>query len=214
MRCAPPRGIGQPATWHIAPSVEADAGGQRAVERQHAVRGDAGKHRPGSFVAGTRCSPGLPPSAAPAVRTAASTTGWRGTVERPEHRPLEPRPVVDDRADRLPVARRRLVRAPATVVVERSLHHHGAAIVERMGEHRGRLDPLQAVRRERQRPPERRRDARTDERPNRCRGRSRAASVPPIARRRRWSCSPRARRPCSRLAQGRSPRSARLVRNR
>jgi hypothetical protein len=81
-----------------------------------------------------------------------------GKGRRPEDRAFEPRPFIDDRADCLlvgvAVAPQRLGRR-----LERSPHHHRASIVERMAEHRGRLQPFESMRREGQRPPEWRRDA-------------------------------------------------------
>ena len=200
------RGTSRPAS-RPTPAVSA------TIERQHAVRGDAGEQRSACGRPRTRSSPGLRPSAARCRPNRASAIGWRGTVERPEHRPLEPRPVVDDRADR-PAIRVAVAPERGDGRVDRSFHHDRRCHRRTDGRASpaARSTPARAPRAEASARTATRR--RTDGRPNRCRGRSRAASARPSARRRRWSRSPRTPRPCSRPARGRWPRSDRSAPNR
>jgi len=110
---APPRGIGHPATWHIAPSVSPTTGRQRTIEGQHAVCRDAGKHRPRSLV----FERAHRQSFCRAQRTQSEpreNVGMMWNIGRPEHGAFELWPVLDHHADgpairaarRVPVERR------------------------------------------------------------------------------------------------------------
>ena len=71
----------------------------------------------------------------------------RRPSNRPQNGALDARPRVNDRSDQAPVGGG-VAAQPGGGLLHRSVNHRASAIVERMRQHRGRLDPFKPVQRE------------------------------------------------------------------
>ena len=139
------------------PEHEAEGRARRAVEPQHRVGREAREEAARLLAAkghpGERRRRRSGPHAEAGERDRV-----RGNVERPEEVLEQRLGIAGERCEESPpasvvLAQRRHLR------VRRALEQRCGPVVERMRERRGRLDPLDAVLRERQRAEERRRDA-------------------------------------------------------
>jgi len=126
---------------------QAESRRQRTVERKHAVSAAAGEQRACLLPAERAARDAVPGS-----ERAQAETRHRDRVPRRPQRSedvgFEARPGIDEGTDKRAVSARVAVEARCRLV-DRSPQQRAGAVVERMREARGRLDPFQPVRRER-----------------------------------------------------------------
>ncbi len=198
--CEPPRGSGQPTAW---PSIA------RISPKEAVARVSSGSIAWAAFPAKSACarSPSKRERARPVAERSAlrpkramrDGMPWRAGPERCQ-RPLDDGLVRADERPEQGAPRASVETQPGGGLLERALEHHGAAVVERMRERRGWLDPLDAVLGERHRAHEGRGDPERVDRGAGVVAGTRGGSAPPCAGRRR-SCRPARRTSTDRPAR-------------
>ena len=159
------------------------------------MRRQSGEERASTFIAKSATTDRADCSATNPKR--AMSNGWRGKKETVVvHLGANFSPALDKRPHQL-IPGRPVDAERSTVLSKIAFQDHRRAVVERMRQRGGRMNPLQTVTGQWQRRKKWRRLRQADKRPIRNRAESRAKLIPACAQRRRASTAPPGRPPAS-----------------